>query len=128
LTLQDQPFQVLALLLEHPGQLVSRDELRKRLWPSDTFVDFDRGLNKAVNRLREALGDSAENPLFIETLPKKGYRFVVPVETVFQHPTSGQSPDRPASAEPVLTRAANLNIAATVLGMAVIICAAGWLV
>jgi TolB-like protein/DNA-binding winged helix-turn-helix (wHTH) protein len=76
LTLQDQPFEVLAVLLEHPGRLVTRDELKKRLWPSDTFVDFDHGLNKAVNRLREALGDSAENPRFIETLPRRGYRFI----------------------------------------------------
>jgi eukaryotic-like serine/threonine-protein kinase len=78
-TLQDQPFRVLAVLLEHPGRLVTRDELKKRLWPADTFVDFDHGLNKAVNRLREALGDSTENPRFIETLPRKGYRFIAAI-------------------------------------------------
>jgi len=82
LTLQDQPFQVLAVLLEHAGQLVTRDELKQRLWPSDTFVDFDHGLNKAVNRLREVLGDSAENPRFIETLPRKGYRLIASVQKV----------------------------------------------
>src|SRR5215471_15966312 len=74
--LQDQPFQILALLLEHPGQVVTREELQRRLWPADTFVDFDRGLNKAINRLRDALCDSADRPRFIETLPKRGYRFV----------------------------------------------------
>jgi len=78
--LRDQPFQILLLLLAHPGELVSRDELQKQLWPADTFVDFDRGLNKAVNHLRDALGDSAESPRFIETLPKRGYRFIAPVD------------------------------------------------
>src|SRR2546426_6804633 len=72
--LQEQPLQILAMLLEHPGEVVTREELRTRLWPSDTFVDFDHSLNKAVNKLREALGDSAENPRFIETLAKRGYR------------------------------------------------------
>ena len=74
--LPGQPFQVLVALLNHPGQLVTREDLKKQLWPSDTFVDFDQSLNKAVNRLREALGDSAESPHFIETLPRKGYRFI----------------------------------------------------
>jgi DNA-binding winged helix-turn-helix (wHTH) protein/TolB-like protein len=78
--LPGQPFQVLLTLLDHPGQLVTREELKKRLWPSDTFVDFDQSLNKAVNRLREALRDSAEQPRFIETLPRKGYRFIAVVE------------------------------------------------
>src|ERR1700719_1232350 len=77
--LQEQPFQVLAVLLARPGQLITRDELMKQLWPSDTFVDFDRSLNKAVNRLREALDDSAEQPRFIETVPRRGYRFIGPV-------------------------------------------------
>jgi TolB-like protein/Flp pilus assembly protein TadD len=75
--LQDQPLQILAMLLESPGQLVTREEFCRRLWPSDTFVDFDHSLNKAINKLREALGDSAETPRFIETLPKRGYRFLV---------------------------------------------------
>jgi DNA-binding winged helix-turn-helix (wHTH) protein len=77
--LQDQPFQVLAMLLERSGQPVTREELQKKLWSADTFVDFDRSLNKAINRLREALEDSAENPRFIETVPKRGYRFIAPV-------------------------------------------------
>jgi len=78
--LRDQSFQVLALLLERPGQLVTREQLQRKLWATDTFVDFDRGLNKAINRLREALGDSSEAPSFIETLPKRGYRFIAPLE------------------------------------------------
>jgi len=81
LILQDQPFQVLTILLQHPGRLVTREELKKTLWPTDTFVDFDHGLNKAVNRLRETLNDSADHPRFIETLPRKGYRFIVPVSS-----------------------------------------------
>lgn len=76
-----QPFEVLALLLRRPGEVVPREELRQRLWPTDTFVDFDHGVNTAINRLREALGDSAENPRFVETVPRRGYRFVAPVET-----------------------------------------------
>src|SRR5258708_6821384 len=78
--LREQPFQVLAALLEHPGEVVTRDELQAKLWPADTFVDFDRGLNKAVTHLRDALGDSADSPRFIETLPKRGYRFIAPVD------------------------------------------------
>jgi len=74
--LQDQPLQVLAMLLEHPGEPVTREDICKRLWLDDTFVDFDHGLNNAVNRLREALGDSADVPRFIETLPRRGYRFI----------------------------------------------------
>ena len=80
LRLQEQPFYVLAALLERPGVLVSRDELRQRLWPADPFVDFDHSLNTAVNKLREALGDSATNPRFIETLARRGYRFVAEVQ------------------------------------------------
>lgn len=73
--LHDQPFQILTMLLERPGELVTREEIRKRLWPDETYVNFDHGLNNAVNRLREALGDSADSPRFIETLPRRGYRF-----------------------------------------------------
>jgi DNA-binding winged helix-turn-helix (wHTH) protein len=79
ISLQEQPFRVLAVLLEKPGQVITREELRERLWGTDTFVDFDQGLNKAINRVRDALGDSAENPRFIETVPKRGYRFIAPV-------------------------------------------------
>src|SRR6478672_6022443 len=80
LKLAEQPFRVLAFLLERPGQIVSREELREKLWGNDTFVDFDQSLNKAINRLRETLEDSAENSRFIETVPKRGYRFIAPVE------------------------------------------------
>src|SRR5215831_2752321 len=82
LKLQGKPFQVLQALLERPGQLVTREELRQRLWPSDVFVDFERGLNTAANRLRIALGDSAENPRYIETLARAGYRFIAPVQVL----------------------------------------------
>ncbi len=81
LKLQEQPFQVLAMLLEHPGEVVTREGLRQRLWPADTFVDFDHSLNTAINKLRDALGDSAANPRFIETLAKRGYRFIAPVQS-----------------------------------------------
>ncbi len=77
--LQEQPFQVLAQLLERPGEVVTREELRNRLWPADTFVDFDHSLNAAIRRLRDALGDSAENPTFVETVARRGYRFLAPV-------------------------------------------------
>ena len=82
LKLQEQPFQVLAMLLERPGEVMTREELRQRLWPADTFVDFDHSLNTAINKLRDALGDSAANPRFIETLAKRGYRFIAPVAAV----------------------------------------------
>ncbi len=80
LKLAEQPFQVLALLLERPGDVVTRDELRTRLWEGDTFVDFDHGLNNAVMRVREVLGDSSEHPRYVETVPRRGYRFIAPVE------------------------------------------------
>jgi DNA-binding winged helix-turn-helix (wHTH) protein/tetratricopeptide (TPR) repeat protein len=79
--LQEQPFQVLTILLQRPGDFVTREELRSRLWQSDTFVDFDNGLNTSINKLREALGDSADNPRFIETLPRRGNRFIAPVSS-----------------------------------------------
>src|SRR5579863_5858543 len=78
--LEEQPFHILTLLLEHPGELVTRDELRQKLWSADTFVDFDRSLNKAISKLRLALGDSAETPRYIETLHRRGYRFIAPVQ------------------------------------------------
>lgn len=81
LRLQEQPFQILALLLERAGDVVTREELRQKLWAADTFVDFDHGLNTAVNKLREVLGDSASSPRFIETLARRGYRFIAPVQT-----------------------------------------------
>jgi Tol biopolymer transport system component/DNA-binding winged helix-turn-helix (wHTH) protein len=77
--LQEQPFQILSLLLEHPGEVITREKLRERLWPADTFVDFDHSLNSSVKKLRQALGDDSDNPRFIETLPRRGYRLIVPV-------------------------------------------------
>lgn len=81
--LQDQPFQLLALLLEKHGQVVTREEIRQRLWKSNTFVDFDKSLGVAVLKVREALGDSAANPRFLETVPRRGYRFIAPVSSRF---------------------------------------------
>src|SRR5271155_214417 len=78
--LQEQPFQILAMLVEHPGEVVTREELQRKLWPADTFVDFDHGLNKAINKIREALGDSAESPRFVETVTRRGYRFLADVK------------------------------------------------
>ena len=78
--LQEQPLQVLAILIEHPGEVVTREELQKKLWPADTFVDFDHGLNKAINKIRDALGDSAESPRFVETIARRGYRFLAEVK------------------------------------------------
>ena len=82
LRLQGQPLQVLAILLQSHGNLVTREELRNQLWPADTFVDFDHSLHNAIARLRETLGDSAQTPTYIETLPRRGYRFIAPVEEV----------------------------------------------
>src|ERR1043166_1091533 len=86
LRLQEQPFQVLAMLLERPGETVTREELRNRLWNPDTFVDFDHGVNKAINRIREALGDSATSPRFVETVARRGYRFLADVTVVERAP------------------------------------------
>ncbi len=81
LRLQGQPFQVLTLLLERAGEVVTREELQQKLWPSDTFVDFDHSLNTAINKVREALGDSASSPRYVETLARRGYRFIAPVQS-----------------------------------------------
>jgi DNA-binding winged helix-turn-helix (wHTH) protein len=89
--LQDQPFHVLTLLLQRPGEVVSREELRSHIWGSDTFIDFDNGLNTSINKLREALDDSSETPRFIETLPRRGYRFILPVEKSDERGRSGRS-------------------------------------
>ena len=90
--LQDQPFRVLAMLLEHPGEVVAREDLQKRLWPADTFVDFDHSLNTAIKKLRLALCDDRENPRFIETLPKRGYRFIGAVNQPAKPPSPAPQP------------------------------------
>lgn len=110
--LQDQPFQVLAALLQRPGDVVSRDELRAQIWPQDTFVDFDNGLNTAINKLREALGDSADNPRFVETVPRRGYRFIASVSSDHR----GNSPIAAARWKIGLSVAALAVVAATVGG------------
>ncbi|MGD0581089.1 MAG: winged helix-turn-helix domain-containing protein, partial [Bryobacteraceae bacterium] len=98
LKLQGQPIELLAMLLEQPGELVTREELRTKLWPEDTFVDFEHGLNSAINRLREALGDHAEAPRFIETLPRRGYRFIAAVEEPAELAPAAAGPvDAPAT-------------------------------
>src|SRR2546423_3538821 len=89
--LQEQPFQILSLLLEHPGEIVTREELRQKLWPAHTFVDFDRSLNKAMTKLRSALGDSAESPRYVETIPRHGYRFLPAVQTHGESGSNGTS-------------------------------------
>lgn len=99
--LQEQPFQVLAMLLERSGEVVTREELRGRLWAADTFVDFDHGLNIAINKLREALGDSAEEPHFIETLPRRGYRFIAKVNGAELEGWTGKSLDREPSSSSI---------------------------
>ena len=109
LPLQDQPFRVLVLLLEHPGQLVTREELQARLWPADTYVGFDDGLNTAIRKLRVLFGDSADNPRFIETIPRHGYRFIAPVNEVPTAPGSTELPNEKLDRR-VNTAAANLEI------------------
>jgi Tol biopolymer transport system component/DNA-binding winged helix-turn-helix (wHTH) protein len=99
LRLQEQPIQILAALLEQPGQIVPREELERRLWPDGTFVEYEQSLNKAVNKLREALGDSANNPIYIETLARRGYRFVAPVEELAREP-AGRYDSRDPYREP----------------------------
>jgi len=113
LRLQGQPFQVLALLLERAGEVVTREELQQKLWPSDTFVDFDHSLNTAINKVREALGDSASSPRYVETLARRGYRFIAPVQnnsqntapspvTPFQPPGTTTSPTpAPVATSPI---------------------------
>jgi TolB-like protein/DNA-binding winged helix-turn-helix (wHTH) protein/Tfp pilus assembly protein PilF len=106
--LRGRPFDILLLLLDRRGDVITRDELRQQLWQADTFVDFDHGLNSAMNRLREALGDSAENPRFVETLPKRGYRFIAPIDVVERDvapPAETVPPvDRPVEPDPSTIR------------------------
>ncbi len=99
--LQEQPFQVLAALLQNAGQVVTRESLRETIWPADTFVDFDHSLNTAVNKIRESLGDSASNPRFVETLARRGYRFIAPVEAIATAAADKNSP-KPSATENAL--------------------------
>jgi DNA-binding winged helix-turn-helix (wHTH) protein len=102
--LREQPARVLLLLLANAGEMVTREQLRQHLWPSDTFVDFDHGLNSAVMKLREALGDSADKPLYIQTIPKKGYRFVAPVSFPADTESVGALSQSTVASEPAVPR------------------------
>src|SRR5215211_6224876 len=125
INLPDQPFRVLEALLERPGELVTREELRQRLWPAETFVDFEHGLNTAVRRVRDALGDSADVPRFVETLPRRGYRFIAPVIQPPATEEASSHPEEPTKSEALpkpavmlvrrLTRARVLGVIAMVV-------------
>jgi DNA-binding winged helix-turn-helix (wHTH) protein len=91
--LQEQPFQILVMLLEHPGEVVTREEVRRKLWPNDTIVEFEHSIGTAINKLRQALGDDAENPRFVETLPRRGFRLLIPVNS----PGEGAAESPPAA-------------------------------
>jgi TolB-like protein/DNA-binding winged helix-turn-helix (wHTH) protein/Tfp pilus assembly protein PilF len=107
--IQEQPFQVLAMLVEHPGEVVTRDELQKKLWPADTFVDFDHGLNKAINKIREALNDSAESPRFVETVARRGYRFLAEVKVA--DAATARGPERATPPQPMAAVAGRPELA-----------------
>src|ERR1700686_2160750 len=115
--LQEQPFLVLKALLGRPGEIVTREELRSQIWSADTFVDFDNSLNTSINKLREALGDSADNPRFIETLPRRGYRFIAPV-TGLDRTTRG-TPTGVSAATPTHSRKIAVTVAVVVLAAAI---------
>ena len=117
--LQQRPFQIFAALLQRPGEVVTREEIRQSLWPTDTFVDFEHSINTAVNKLREALGDDSENPRFIETLPRYGYRLITPVEIVETNGTGSgvePSPGSPRQASPQPTTSPRLRYVASIIG------------
>jgi len=116
--IQEQPFQVLTLLLERPGEVVGREEIRSKLWPDNTYVDFDNAISSAVRKLREALGDSADNPRFIETLAKRGYRFIGPIET--------RSPVPYAAPEGARIKRTRIKIVPIAAGILLILGIAGW--
>jgi eukaryotic-like serine/threonine-protein kinase len=130
LKLQDQPFQVLALLLEHPGEVVTREELRQELWPGDTFVDFDTGLNSAVKKLRDVLGDSADEPRYIETLPRRGYRFIAHVDNGARPAPAVVelriAPVPPTQSTPNLWNKRRIIIAAGVAAIAIVGAVVAW--
>ena len=125
LKLGGQPFQVLAILLERPGDVFTREELQKRLWP-DTFVDVDHNLNTAINKIREALGDSSENPRFVETLPRRGYRFIAPT-TVNGTAAAAvtHSPENRSTSVPKSVARTRLLLASGLLGTVMVLVAGG---
>jgi TolB-like protein/Flp pilus assembly protein TadD len=115
--LQDQPFQVLSVLLDRPGGVVTRDELRQKIWPGDTFIDFDKGLNVAINKIREALGDSAENPRFVETLPRRGYRFLASLNDAQSNSVTGRSPIDSIAVLPLANSSPDLDTECIAVGI-----------
>ncbi len=124
--LPEQPFQVLSMLLERPGEVVTREELHRRLWSTDTFIDFDHGINAAINKIREALGDSADNPRFVETLPRRGYRFIYPLELGAElTPPSELKPTAGAARESPLGKRRSAVVAAVAF-VAIVVAVAGW--
>ncbi|MFN0172946.1 MAG: winged helix-turn-helix domain-containing protein, partial [Bryobacteraceae bacterium] len=125
LKLGGQPFQLLEHLLSRPGEVVTREELRAAVWQSDTFVDFDHGLNAAINKIREALGDSAANPRFVETVPRRGYRFIAPVDKPVA-PTPVEPPPSPPPQPPKTPSRKWIGLAAGGAGVALL--AAGLLI
>ena len=125
LRLQDQPYQVLLKLLEHHGEIVSREELRSILWHEDTFVDFETGLNTAIKRLRETLGDSADSPTFIETLPRRGYRFIATVERPVGEESGISGPSSPPESSAGKNLLKRTGVIAGVVVL-VLICVAFW--
>src|SRR4051812_7766433 len=126
--LQDQPFRVLAMLVERPGKVVTREELQQKLWPDDTFVEFDRSLNTAVNKVRDALGDSATAPQFVETVPRRGYRFIVAVEAVGEEAGAGPGSEAAIAAEgePRIALSRYRGWAATVCAGLLVALSAAW--
>jgi DNA-binding winged helix-turn-helix (wHTH) protein/dipeptidyl aminopeptidase/acylaminoacyl peptidase len=122
-SLPEQPFRLLTVLLERPGTIATRDELRERLWGADTFVDFDHGLNAAVKRLRDALGDSAEQPRYIETVPKRGYKFIATLDGAVTAPTEPEAAPAGSSGRRRLWLGAGIAVAVVVVGL---VAAAFW--
>jgi len=112
--LREQSFRILVLLLERAGDIVTREELRQALWPSDTYVDFDHSLNTAVMKLRDALGDSADKPLYIETIPKRGYRFVAPVSQAGHFPSEVPKTETPSADSGTLAPPTDMPLTAPV--------------
>src|SRR5262245_53520430 len=132
ISLPDQPFQLLKTLLDRPGELVTREELRQRLWSAETFVDFEHGLNAAVRRLRDALGESADVPRFVETLPRRGYRFIAPVIEPAAEATPPSSSAEEATSEALVTpgatpaRGTRVVILGTIAATTLVAVAALW--
>lgn len=126
--LQAQPAQVLTCLIERAGEVVSREELRQAVWGNDTFVDFERGLNFCIAQVRSALGDDAERPLYIRTLPKRGYQFIAPLEQIDQTPSQPPSPARPpnAASNPLQRRLLKLALALGMLAIPLLVAGFWW--